>query len=111
MRRLPLPRQVPAERLLRPEAELRPTQSFARSAASRFRAPANSVRNVASRKDRAASAMTGVEWVVDAWGCSPEALRNADALNALFETIIRDLKLRPVGEMKWHTFPGSGGIT
>jgi S-adenosylmethionine decarboxylase len=55
--------------------------------------------------------MTGVEWVVDAWGCSPEALRNADALNSLFETIIQDLKLRPVGEMKWHKFPGSGGIT
>jgi S-adenosylmethionine decarboxylase len=55
--------------------------------------------------------MTGVEWVVDGWGCAPDTLRDGNALNALFDAIIRDLKLRPVGEIQWHTFPGSGGIT
>jgi S-adenosylmethionine decarboxylase len=55
--------------------------------------------------------MTGVEWVIDAWGCAPDALRDAQALAELFEEIIGDLKLRPVGGMQWHKFPGSGGIT
>jgi S-adenosylmethionine decarboxylase len=55
--------------------------------------------------------MNGVEWVVDGWGCAPESLRDLGAMSALFESMIRDLKLRPVGEMQWHKFPGSGGIT
>jgi S-adenosylmethionine decarboxylase len=55
--------------------------------------------------------MTGVEWVVDGWGCVPDSLRDASALGALFDAIIRDLKLRPVGETLWHKFPGSAGIT
>jgi S-adenosylmethionine decarboxylase len=55
--------------------------------------------------------MNGVEWVVDAWGCEPESLRDTGAMSALFEAMVRDLKLRAVGEIQWHKFPGSGGIT
>jgi S-adenosylmethionine decarboxylase len=55
--------------------------------------------------------MNGVEWVVDAWGCEPESLRDTGAMVALFEAVIRDLKLRPVGEIQWYKFPGNGGIT
>jgi S-adenosylmethionine decarboxylase len=55
--------------------------------------------------------MTGVEWVVDGWGCSPDLLRDEQALAALFNAIIHDLKLRPVGDTQWHKFPGGGGIT
>jgi S-adenosylmethionine decarboxylase len=29
----------------------------------------------------------------------------------LFSRIITDLKLRPVGETRWHQFPQTGGIT
>jgi S-adenosylmethionine decarboxylase len=55
--------------------------------------------------------MNGIEWVVDAHGCAPEALRNLELLRDLFERIISSLRLRPVGETQWHQFPNSGGIT
>ena len=55
--------------------------------------------------------MSGIEWVVDAQGCSAESLRDLELLRALFDKIISELRLRPVGETQWHKFPGSGGIT
>jgi len=55
--------------------------------------------------------MNGVEWVVDAQGCSAESLRNVDLLRTLFQRIVSEMDLRTVGETHWHQFPGSGGIT
>jgi S-adenosylmethionine decarboxylase len=55
--------------------------------------------------------MHGIEWVVEAWGCSAEPLRDPRILQSLFESLIQDLHLRPVGEAVWHQFPGTGGIT
>jgi len=55
--------------------------------------------------------MSGIEWVVEAFGCSPQSLRDAAVLQSLFGRIIREMKLRPVGETQWHQFPGTGGIT
>jgi S-adenosylmethionine decarboxylase len=55
--------------------------------------------------------MSGIEWVVEAFGCSSQSLRDTAALRELFNTIIREMKLRPVGETQWHQFPGTGGIT
>jgi S-adenosylmethionine decarboxylase len=55
--------------------------------------------------------MHGIEWVVEAWGCSAKSLRDQRALQALFETLIAELCLRPVGNAVWHQFPGNGGIT
>lgn len=55
--------------------------------------------------------MSGIEWVVDAQGCSAESLRDLELLRRLFEKLILDLRLRPVGATQWHQFPGSGGIT
>ena len=55
--------------------------------------------------------MNGIEWVVDAQGCSSESLRDLERLRRLFDTLILDLHLRPVGATQWHQFPGSGGIT
>jgi len=55
--------------------------------------------------------MNGIEWVVDAQGCSSESLRDLELLRRLFDTLILDLRLRPVGATQWHQFPGSGGIT
>lgn len=57
------------------------------------------------------SAMHGLEWVVEAWGCSAAALRDHRALQTLFDSLIADLQLRPVGEPLWHQFAGGGGIT
>jgi S-adenosylmethionine decarboxylase len=55
--------------------------------------------------------MNGIEWIVEAHGCSPAALANLSLLGGLFERIIADLKLRPVGETQWHQFPETGGVT
>lgn len=55
--------------------------------------------------------MRGVEWIIDAQGCDPRTLRDVDALRALFDRLIDDLHLTPVGPAVWHTFPAPGGIT
>jgi S-adenosylmethionine decarboxylase len=55
--------------------------------------------------------MGGVEWIVDAQGCSAQSLRDLDLLRALFGQIISDLGLRPLGNTRWHQFPETGGIT
>ncbi len=59
----------------------------------------------------APAAMSGIEWVVEAFGCSSQSLRDLAVLQSLFDNIIRAMKLRPVGETQWHQFPGTGGIT
>ena len=53
----------------------------------------------------------GAEWMVDAEGCSPELLRDLQALRALCERIITDLDLHVVGEAQWHQFPPPSGVT
>jgi S-adenosylmethionine decarboxylase len=55
--------------------------------------------------------MNGIEWIIEAHGCSPESLSDLSALRRLFERIVGDLQLRPVGETRWHQFPQTGGIT
>ncbi len=59
----------------------------------------------------ATPAMSGIEWVVEAFGCSSQSLRDPAVLYDLFASAIREMKLRPVGETQWHQFPGTGGIT
>lgn len=55
--------------------------------------------------------MNGIEWIVEAHGCAPERLRDLPRLKRLFERIIADLQLRPVGGAYWHRFPETGGIS
>jgi S-adenosylmethionine decarboxylase len=55
--------------------------------------------------------MSGIEWVIEAFGCSSRSLRDLAAVGGLFERIIREMKLRPVAKTQWHQFPGTGGIT
>jgi len=55
--------------------------------------------------------MNGIEWIVEAHGCASAALTDLRALQSLFERIIHDLNLRPIGETHWHRFPQTGGIT
>lgn len=52
-----------------------------------------------------------MEWLVDAHGCAPDALRSRETLVRLFERIVRELDLRPAGEPVWHVFPGEAGVT
>jgi S-adenosylmethionine decarboxylase len=57
------------------------------------------------------NAAVGVEWVVDAAGCDPVALRDAAALEALFAAILDTARLTPVAPATWHRFPHTGGLT
>ena len=49
--------------------------------------------------------IVGTEWLVDANGCRPEALRNLELLQTIFQRVITELNLQVVGEVTWHRFP------
>lgn len=61
--------------------------------------------------------MTGLEWIVEAHGCDPQALAEVSRLQQLFADMVREIGLRPVGDAQWHQFPATrgseqpGGIT
>jgi len=52
----------------------------------------------------------GVEWVVDAFGCSAESVGSVTTLGELIDRLVRDLDLHPVAPPLWRTFDG-GGVT
>ena len=53
----------------------------------------------------------GTEWLVDAEGCSAEALRDIETVRNVCDEVIADLGLRVVGDPIWHQFPQPGGVT
>jgi S-adenosylmethionine decarboxylase len=53
----------------------------------------------------------GLEWIVEAHGCSAEKLRDLGILTALFAGLVADLNLHLIGDIHWHQFPHTGGIT
>jgi S-adenosylmethionine decarboxylase len=53
----------------------------------------------------------GLEWLIDAHGCRPAALRDPAVLRGLCDRVVRELELRVVGEPSWHQFPDPGGVT
>ena len=55
--------------------------------------------------------IVGIEWLVDANGCNPEALRSLECLQTVFQRAISELNLQVVGEIVWHRFPSPGGVT
>jgi len=55
--------------------------------------------------------MTGIERMIKAFGCSAATLCDKAALRGLFDVIVAEMSLRPVGEPVWHQFPGTGGVT
>ncbi len=55
--------------------------------------------------------MGGIEWLVEAYECDPKRLRDSSALKDLFQFLVADLHLRPVGEALWRQFPHTGGLT
>lgn len=54
--------------------------------------------------------IVGTEWLIEADGCDPEKLRDETGIRSLFERIISDLGLQPIGSV-WHKFPGEAGVT
>lgn len=53
----------------------------------------------------------GLEWLVDAFGCAPERLRDSALLNALAQDLIQKLGLTVLGVPQIHRFGGPGGVT
>ena len=52
----------------------------------------------------------GTEWLVDAHGCVPGALRDRGAVLALLDRIVAAMDLHVVSTAV-HAFPGAGGVT
>jgi S-adenosylmethionine decarboxylase len=55
--------------------------------------------------------VSGVEWLIEAFGCTEARLRDRSALAALFHEIVDEMQLNPLGDPLWHQFPTTGGIT
>lgn len=55
--------------------------------------------------------MKGVEWLVEAFGCSTAVLTDTVRLRRFFNEIVGEMKLTPVAEPVWHQFPVTGGVT
>lgn len=55
--------------------------------------------------------LSGVEHLVDAYGCSAASLRSIPCLERVFARAIHELNLHLVGQPVWHVFAEPGGIT
>lgn len=55
--------------------------------------------------------LVGVEWVVEAFDCDPDALRDLAAIQLLCERMLLEQNLHAVGAGHWHRFPSPGGVT
>ena len=55
--------------------------------------------------------IVGTEWLIEAFDCKAETLRDSVTLKAVFARIIADLGLKTVGVPHWHQFGGEAGIT
>lgn len=53
----------------------------------------------------------GREWIVDATGAPPEALRDRRLIEDIVALLISEMKLSPLGAPQWHVFPGHAGMT
>jgi S-adenosylmethionine decarboxylase len=53
----------------------------------------------------------GTEWVVDAWRCRAELLRDLEGILSICQAVIDNLGLTVVGRPQSHQFPGPGGVT
>jgi S-adenosylmethionine decarboxylase len=52
----------------------------------------------------------GIEWLIDARGCTPARLRDRANVVALLDRVVRDMDLRVVSTAV-HVFDGHAGIT
>ena len=59
----------------------------------------------------AAPPLVGVEWVVEAFDCDPDRLRDRAKLQDLCDRLLKELDLHALGMTQWHTFPYPGGVT
>ncbi len=55
--------------------------------------------------------IVGTEWLVEAFDCEPEKLREVEILRRIFSCLVKDLSLKTIGAGVWHQFEGEGGVT
>ena len=55
--------------------------------------------------------IVGTEWLIEAAGCSKDALRDLLVMRSIFSSVISDLELKTIGDIFWHKFDGEGGVT
>ncbi|MDQ3089156.1 MAG: adenosylmethionine decarboxylase [Acidobacteriota bacterium] len=55
--------------------------------------------------------IVGTEWLIEAFDCEAEKLRDAKILREVFARLISDLGLKTIGEEIWHQFGGEKGVT
>lgn len=55
--------------------------------------------------------IVGTEWLIEAFECEAEKLREVETLCAVFNRVIVDLGLKTLGEPFWHQFPDEKGVT
>ena len=55
--------------------------------------------------------IVGTEWLIEAFDCEAQILREPGVLQDVFARIIQDLGLKTVGAPHWHKFGGEGGVT
>jgi S-adenosylmethionine decarboxylase len=55
--------------------------------------------------------IVGTEWLIEAFDCDAEKLRDYTTLQNIFSEIISDLNLKVIGQSQWHKFGGEGGLT
>jgi S-adenosylmethionine decarboxylase len=54
--------------------------------------------------------LVGTEWIIDAFECDAEKLRDEQTLREIFRRVVGDLNLTVVREV-WHQFPAEFGVT
>lgn len=55
--------------------------------------------------------IVGTEWLIEAFECDAQRLRELAVLQRVFARIIADLGLKTLGDGAWHKFDGEGGVT
>jgi len=55
--------------------------------------------------------IVGTEWLIEAFDCEAEKLRDVEILREIFARLIGDLGLKTIGEGIWHQFTGEKGVT
>ena len=55
--------------------------------------------------------IVGTEWLIEAFDCEAERLRDVEILREVFARLINDLGLKTIGEEIWHQFAGEKGVT
>ncbi|MCD9185984.1 MAG: S-adenosylmethionine decarboxylase [Pyrinomonadaceae bacterium] len=55
--------------------------------------------------------IVGTEWLIEAFDCKAEKLREPSVLQDIFARVVSDLGLKTLGEPLWHKFGGEAGVT